>query len=93
MDAYSVLKLKPSATVEEIRAAYRALARRHHPDRPDGDETTFLRIQAAYQLLIDPESRAAHDKDPESTLEARMAAERRRRQLSRRRSRLRKLYD
>jgi len=93
VDAYEILKVPRDASVRDIRAAYRTLARRHHPDRPDGDEGLFLRIQAAYQVLIEPESRAAHDEDPAGTLAQRTAVERRRAQLSRRRSRLRRLYD
>jgi DnaJ-class molecular chaperone len=93
LDAYAILSVARDASVYEIRVAYRALARRHHPDRPDGDESLFLQIQAAYQILIDPGSRAAHDRDPERSMAQRTAVERRRAQLSRRKNRLRKLYD
>jgi DnaJ-class molecular chaperone len=93
VNAYTVLGLTEGATAEEIRRAYRALARRHHPDSSNGCHETFLRIQAAYLVLTRPEGCAAHQEDPERALQMTMEAERRRAQLSRRRSRLRKLYE
>lgn len=93
MDAYSVLGVARSATDADIRRAYRARARKQHPDRPGGSHEQFLLLQAAYAILIDPEQRRAHDAAPEETYAARLDAERRRGQLERRRSRLRRLYD
>jgi DnaJ domain len=61
---YEVLGVEPGATPEQIRAAYRQLAMRMHPDRNPGfvPEATqrFREIQAAYELLSDPASRRAH---------------------------------
>jgi len=63
-DAYRVLQIDPSAVPEVIEAAYRALARLHHPDlseTPDAvDEMTELNW--AYGTLRDPALRAAYDR-------------------------------
>lgn len=61
---YERLQVSPSATAEVIRAAYRALASLHHPDRrgaqpTDGDE--MAAINAAYAVLGDPARRTAYD--------------------------------
>jgi len=62
---YEVLGVSPQAEDIVIRAAYRALAQRYHPDKSDEPkETAALRmrsIQEAYQVLSDPVSRAAYD--------------------------------
>ncbi|MCB9654503.1 MAG: J domain-containing protein [Deltaproteobacteria bacterium] len=94
--AYDILEIAPGADDAEIRRAYRRLAGQAHPDRHDASADAnerFLQIKAAYEVLIDPERRAAHDRDPEGVLAAEQYSERRRAQLRRRRSRLRKLYD
>lgn len=64
MSHYAVLKLAPDAPAEVIRAAYRALAARHHPDRCDaepGAVSRMQRVNEAYRVLSDPRLRAAHD--------------------------------
>jgi molecular chaperone DnaJ len=63
-DLYSVLGVNPTASAEEIKRAYRKLARKHHPDRNPGDaeaEARFKEIQAAYDTLSDPDRRAEYD--------------------------------
>jgi DnaJ-domain-containing protein 1 len=55
-DAHQVLGVKPGATADEVRAAYRALAKKHHPDvAPPAEraaaEARMRRIQAAYDAL------------------------------------------
>jgi hypothetical protein len=52
MDPHSVLGLHPDASAEEAAAAYRDLAKRHHPDR-SGDVERMREINAAYALLRD----------------------------------------
>jgi Ca-activated chloride channel family protein len=63
-DYYAVLGISQSATDEEIRRAYRALARRYHPDsRTESAPTTlFHEVQTAYAVLSDPFQRRAYDR-------------------------------
>jgi curved DNA-binding protein len=63
-DYYSVLGVPRTATDKEIRAAYRKLARKYHPDLNPGDKTAearFKELQAAYEVLSDPEKRKKYD--------------------------------
>lgn len=63
-DYYEVLAVARSATDDQIKAAYRKLARKHHPDLNPGDkaaEERFKELQAAYDVLSNPESRKLYD--------------------------------
>lgn len=60
MDLYSVLGIDKKASAEEIKTAYRKLASKHHPDR-GGDTAKFQEIQAAYDILSDPDKKAQYD--------------------------------
>lgn len=51
MSHYETLGIDSSATPDEIKEAYRRLAKKHHPDK-GGDTETFQRIKAAYEALI-----------------------------------------
>ncbi len=64
MDHYERLKISRDAPLEVIRAAYRALAAKHHPDRhgqSEGANTDMAALNAAYEVLCDPDSRAAYE--------------------------------
>lgn len=60
---YTVLGLQPSATADEVRRAYRILARRYHPDLNPGkaSEARFKQIAEAYRVLSDPQRRQEFD--------------------------------
>src|SRR5215471_162845 len=62
---YEVLGVKPGASADEIRQAYRKLAKQFHPDLNPGKpeaEARFKAISAAYDLLSDPDKRARYDR-------------------------------
>lgn len=62
-DYYEIMGLSRSATPEELKRAYRKLARRYHPDvsKEKNAEERFKEINEAYEVLKDPEKRRAYD--------------------------------
>ncbi|MGD8244439.1 MAG: molecular chaperone DnaJ [Anaerolineae bacterium] len=64
LDYYEVLGVDRSASQEEIRSAYRKMARAYHPDVSDAPdaEARFKEINEAYQVLSDPEKRRSYDR-------------------------------
>lgn len=62
-DYYQVMGLERSASAEDIKKAYRKLARKYHPDvsKEANAEERFKEVAEAYEVLKDPEKRAAYD--------------------------------
>jgi len=63
LDYYAILGIPRSASVEDIRRAYREAALRLHPDKNPGEEAAelFLQVNRAYEVLSDGEQRSAYD--------------------------------
>ncbi len=64
-DPYKVLGVSPSASQDEVKAAYRKLAKKYHPDLNQGDEAVarkFQEVSSAYDLLGDPTKRKKYDR-------------------------------
>ena len=62
-DYYEVLGLSKGASEDEIKKAYRKLSKKYHPDinkEPDAEEK-FKEVSEAYEILSDPQKRAAYD--------------------------------
>ena len=65
LDYYEVLGVTRDANDQELKTAYRKLAMQYHPDRNPGDaeaEEKFKECSEAYQVLTDPQKRAAYDR-------------------------------
>ena len=70
-DPYRVLGVSPAATAAEIKAAYRALVKQHHPDA-GGDDRTILALNAAWEVLGDADRRRRHDQASRTTTRQRV---------------------
>src|SRR5664280_1299616 len=57
---YDTLGIKKDASADEVKKAFRRLARKHHPDA-GGDEEKFKEINEAYEVLSDKEKRSQYD--------------------------------
>jgi curved DNA-binding protein CbpA len=78
-DPYGLLGMPRDATDDDIRKAYRRLARKHHPDANPDDphaEERFKEIQQAYETLANPKMRRAYDERSRSSPQRRAASPR-----------------
>jgi curved DNA-binding protein CbpA len=60
-DLYTLLNIKRTANAKEIRAAYRALSKQHHPDKGNGNSEMFHKITVAYDTLMNKTFRKHYD--------------------------------
>ena len=62
-DYYEVLGVSRNASDDELKKSFRRLAKQYHPDanKEQGAEARFIEINEAYEVLSDPQKRAAYD--------------------------------
>ena len=73
---YRSLGVQPNASPDELKKAYRKLAKQYHPDLHPGDheaEARFKEINEAYEILSDPEKRKKYDEQQQGTTQRRQA--------------------
>lgn len=76
-DLYKILGVPRNVSEQELRAAYRALVKKYHPDTGAGSSVErFREIQAAYETLSDPGRRAVYDRERSRTAPLSAAVER-----------------
>ena len=76
-DCYEILEVSREETAEGIKKTYRRLAIKYHPDKNPGDKTAeekFKELSHAYEILSDPEKRAAYDQYGHDAFDARSRA-------------------
>ncbi len=76
-DYYEVLGINRDANADAVKKAYRKLAMKHHPDRNPGDKTAeakFKELSEAYEVLSDPDKKAAYDRYGHAGVDPNMGA-------------------
>ena len=61
MDYYDILNLNDDCSSDEIKKQYRILSKKYHPDKNNGDDTDFKKINEAYETLSNDESRKEYN--------------------------------
>ena len=88
-DLYAILVVSRTASIDEIRKAYRKLARKHHPDVNPGStaaEERFKEVSQAHDIFSDPEKRTRYDEFGMAGMQAGFDADRTRQARSRQRT-------
>ncbi|NWX36534.1 DNAJ1 protein, partial [Notiomystis cincta] len=65
---YDLLGVRPGASLDEIKRAYRRLALRYHPDKNPSEGERFKQISQAYEVLSDAHKRALYDRGGERAM-------------------------
>ena len=61
MTYYDILNVPEDAMLKTIKISYHQLSRKYHPDKNNGDDTMFKKINGAYEVLSDHEKRRQYD--------------------------------